>query len=223
MGQSTDPEWIKTQKPYIDYILNKYIRSIDAITTVSEGIAEQYARDYAIKRPDIITNAPKYSHILPVFHDDNNTVRMVHHGIAARQRDIGEMIKIVQCLDRRFTLDLYLVKKDEDYYQELLDACNSSGRVRLLEPIKMHELVPKLNEYDVGLYVLPPTSFNHLHALPNKIFEFVQARLAIAIGPSPEMARIVEEYGPWSCRKGFYCRSNGRSAGGNRQCPTKKV
>jgi len=30
--------------------------------------------------------------------------------------------------------------------------------------------------------------------LPNKFFEFIQARLAVAIGPSPEMARIVREH-----------------------------
>ena len=33
-----------------------------------------------------------------------------------------------------------------------------------------------------------------MYALPNKFFEFIQARLAIAIGPSPEMARLVKQY-----------------------------
>src|SRR5262249_6418170 len=50
-----------------------------------------------------------------------------------------------------------------------------------------------LNQFDIGLFLLEPTNFNYLHALPNKLFEFIQARLAIAIGPSPEMARIVRE------------------------------
>ena len=44
------------------------------------------------------------------------------------------------------------------------------------------------------MYLLPPTSFNTQHALPNKFFEFIQPRLAIAIGPSPEMAKIVEAH-----------------------------
>jgi len=51
-----------------------------------------------------------------------------------------------------------------------------------------------LNQYDIGVYILEPSSFNNFHALPNKFFEFVQARLAIGIAPSPEMARIVKEY-----------------------------
>jgi hypothetical protein len=38
-------------------------------------------------------------------------------------------------------------------------------------------------------------NFNHDYALPNKFFEFVQARLLVAIGPSLEMKKILEQYG----------------------------
>ena len=51
-----------------------------------------------------------------------------------------------------------------------------------------------INKYDIGLFLLPPESFSYRMALPNKLFEFIQGRLAIAIWPSPEMARIVNEY-----------------------------
>jgi hypothetical protein len=59
----------------------------------------------------------------------------------------------------------------------------------LVQPLCCH-----LNQCDVGHFLLSPVNFNHEHALPNKFFEFIQARLAVAIGPSPEMARIVNEY-----------------------------
>jgi hypothetical protein len=58
----------------------------------------------------------------------------------------------------------------------------------------MHEIVARASHYNIGLYLLQPTGFNASHALPNKFFEFVQARLAIAIGPSPEMARLVTRF-----------------------------
>ncbi|HEX9928894.1 MAG TPA: hypothetical protein VGB02_10195, partial [Pyrinomonadaceae bacterium] len=38
------------------------------------------------------------------------------------------------------------------------------------------------------------TNFNNKYALPNKLFEFIQGRLAICVAPSPEMARIVKEF-----------------------------
>ncbi|MBX7491583.1 capsular biosynthesis protein, partial [Helicobacter sp. Faydin-H70] len=56
------------------------------------------------------------------------------------------------------------------------------------------EIIPFSTQYDIGFYILQPTNYNGYFALPNKFFEFIQARLAIAIGPSPEMARYVKEY-----------------------------
>ena len=51
-----------------------------------------------------------------------------------------------------------------------------------------------LRQYDIGIYLLEPNSFNNKMALPNKLFEFAQARLMIAIGPSPEMSKLVQKY-----------------------------
>ena len=67
----------------------------------------------------------------------------------------------------------------------------------------MQRLPHTLNAYDIGFYILKPISFNTLHALPNKFFEFVQARLMVAIGPSPEMAAYVERYGLGVVAKDF--------------------
>jgi hypothetical protein len=41
---------------------------------------------------------------------------------------------------------------------------------------------------------VPPINFNYANGLPNKLFEFIQARLAIAIGPIPEIAEVINEY-----------------------------
>jgi glycosyltransferase involved in cell wall biosynthesis len=57
-----------------------------------------------------------------------------------------------------------------------------------------HQISETVNAYDIGLHLLPPVSFNSAQALPNKFFEFMMAGLALAIGPSPEMMRIVQEY-----------------------------
>ena len=67
-------------------------------------------------------------------------------------------------------------------------------RVRIRPPVPADRIPEETRNYDIGLFLLEPTNFNYLHALPNKFFEFVQARLAIAIGPSPEMARLVRKH-----------------------------
>lgn len=74
-----------------------------------------------------------------------------------------------------------------------LIANQSPGMVQVLNPLPFRELVPTLNQYDLGIFVLPPVSLNKELALPNKFFDFVQARLGILIGPSVEMASIVNQ------------------------------
>ena len=51
-----------------------------------------------------------------------------------------------------------------------------------------------MNNYDIGFFSLTPKLENYRYALPNKLFEFIQARLAIAIWPSVEMKKIVDKY-----------------------------
>ncbi len=118
----------------------------------------------------------------------------MHHGGAQRSRGLEQMIRMMGHLDRRFELHLVLVERDPDYLRELRARAVGDSRIRFVDAVPMLELPRFLNQFDVGVYILQPTNFNNYHALPNKFFEFVQARLAVAIGPSPEMARLVRRH-----------------------------
>jgi len=171
-----------------------FIPRAAAMTTVCASIAEAYQRDTGV-RAEIVLNAPDYEPLPPSDTEARaGTIRLVHHGAAIRSRRIEAMIRTVRLLDARFTLDLFLTGGDDAYFAELRREAGGDARIRLQEPVPMRELPRVLNAYDVGLFLLEPTNFNYRFALPNKLFEFVQARLAVAIGPSPEMARVVREH-----------------------------
>ena len=59
------------------------------------------------------------------------------------------------------------------------------------------------NQYDVGVFLLPASFPNQVHVLPNKLFDYIQARLAVAIGPSHEMAEVVRDGTAASSRTTF--------------------
>jgi glycosyltransferase involved in cell wall biosynthesis len=83
---------------------------------------------------------------------------------------------------------------DDDYIESLKRMAAPLPNIKFLPPIGTKEIASFTNQFDVGIYSLPPSNFNNEHALPNKFFEYIQARLAIVIGPSPEMARLVRQY-----------------------------
>jgi hypothetical protein len=180
---------------YRTHLCARYIPRVHSMMTVCRSIAELYARDTGVT-PAVVTNAPDYEDLEPSpAHPASGRIRLVHHGGVSRSRKLENMILMMDHLDDRFELDFLLPTPPEvEAYVAELRTLAQGKRVRFLAPVPMRELSRFLSQYDIGVYILPPTNLNNRFALPNKFFEFIQARLAVAVGPSPEMARIVEEH-----------------------------
>ncbi|MDM8527692.1 glycosyltransferase [Anaerolineales bacterium HSG24] len=179
---------------YKNYFCKLYIPKVDGMMTVCQKIADEYEKDMGVKAV-VVTNAPKYHSIEPNLKStEDRKVRMIHHGGANPSRRIENMIKVMDYIDDRFELDLLLVPFESRYTEKLKKLARHNKKIRFLPPVPMQELVAFSSQYDIGLFLLQPTSFSYLYALPNKFFEFIQARIMVAIGPSPEMAHIVQKY-----------------------------
>ncbi|MFM9840146.1 MAG: hypothetical protein ACKVOQ_17910 [Cyclobacteriaceae bacterium] len=185
-------------QPFNIYLCKKYIPLVDAMTTVGTGLANEYEKNFGVKST-IITNATWYAEINPSPVEDNK-IKLIHHGGSTPSRKLELMIEMMKHLDARFTLDLMLIvpqmasSKTSNYINYLKQLAARDSRISFLQPMKSEELVKFINHYDVGVFLLPPVNFNYANTLPNKLFDFIQARLAIAIGPTPEMAEIVKHY-----------------------------
>lgn len=204
-------QWRLLVGPLMDWACRSLTR-VQSVSTVAPGIAEAYARTYGITRPAVVPNATAYRRdIEPT--PANQPLRLVHTGVAGRARRIEVMIDAVALANVESpgsaTLDLVLVPGDERYISELTDkaATVPGNAVRLLPPVSFAEIVPMLRGYDIGIFLCPPSTFNLRHALPNKLFEFIQARLAVLIGPSPEMETIVRNHGVGWVAKDFTAQS----------------
>lgn len=184
--------WRMIMQPYKDYLCRTHMPRAAGMLTVCQGIADEYERVYGV-RPKVVMNAPAAQDLSPAKLTDGK-IRLIHHGAALKGRRLESMIDMAAHLDKRFTLDFMLVPSDADYLESLKRYAGSEPRIRFLEPVALAEICPALNKYDMGIYILEPSNFNNAHALPNKFFEFVQARLGVAIGPSPEMAALVKHY-----------------------------
>ena len=184
-------KWRLFLKRYLTGLCRQYIPRCSAMTTVSNGLANRYLQEFGV-HPQIVHSCPEEcalspSPMLP------GRIRMVHHGAANKDRGLEQMIDTMRLLDGRFSLDFYLVGS-QSYIEQLKDRAADLPSITWRTPLPMLELAKGLNGYDMGFYILAATGFNNLHALPNKFFEFIQARLGIAIGPSPDMADIVREH-----------------------------
>ncbi|MEQ8676820.1 MAG: hypothetical protein RLP44_32835 [Aggregatilineales bacterium] len=180
-------------KPQAHYVLKKYSLLVDRSLTVCYPIAERYKKEYGLN-PAVIMSAPKRQEA-PISDVVPDRIRLIHHGYAMRRRQPEKMIEIVEFLDNRFELYLMFLG-DQKYITSLKTLANkiAKGRVYFIEPVSPENIVETIAKYDIGVVFLPPTTYNLLMALPNKLFDAVNANLAIFTGASPSIKEIIERY-----------------------------
>lgn len=184
--------WRFLFKDLNEYLCRHFMTQCDQMITVSQTFATEYQREYDVK-PEVVLSLPFYQALDPKSVDESR-IRIIHHGAIAPSRQIEKMIYLMDHLDARFTLDLMLVAPSGDsYYGFLQQEASKRKNVRIIPPVHYTEIVSFTNQYDIGLFYLEPTNFSLRYTLANKLFEFIQARLAVAVTPT-EMGTIVEKY-----------------------------
>lgn len=195
------PAWRRLVAPYVRWMIRRYVRRASSVTTVSLGLAREYRREFGIDAA-VVRNAAPYARASP--HATGSVIRLVHSGAGLRSRRLEDTIEAVLRTAAPVTLDLYLTRNHPDYVDELrATADRSDGRVTVHDPVPYAQLAETLRAHDVGIHVLPALNFNNEWAMPNKIFDYIQARLGVIVGPSPEMAPFITELGVGVAARGF--------------------
>ena len=183
--------WRLFVAPFIRWMVRRFVARANSWTTVSGGLAREYARVFGFQ-PGLVTNASP-------MHDFEVTpcgspIRLVHSGAALRDRKLEIMVDALEQTTANVTLDLFVTPNDPAYVAELRERSKTLASLTVHDPVPYRELITRLHDYDAGVFVLEPVNFSYRWALPNKLFDFVQARLGMIVGPSPEMVDLVNEY-----------------------------
>jgi glycosyltransferase involved in cell wall biosynthesis len=187
--------WMETTGLMYQRLYRTYLDKCDLIINVCDGIAEKCFTEFGVKSM-VFPNVATY-HDAPIKNLSDfskRPLRFIHHGVTNPDRKIENMIEAFRKLGNNYELDLMLMKNQDEYFEKLKQEVDRTINVRIIQTVPFKEIVPFISQYHAGLYVLPPNSFNNKYSLPNKFFEFIQARLPIVCGPSVEMKKIVERY-----------------------------
>ena len=185
--------WRLLVGPYFEHLCKKYLPQAAAVTSVSEGLADLYHERYGVTT-GVVRNAADLRTLTPTPVDDN-VIKLVHSGTADAERNIVELIDAVEQLGSRFTLDLYLLEVPGGHLGVIRKKAATTPGVTVHDPVPPETLPTVLNQYDLGVFLYPLKTLIHLYHLPNKFFDFVQARLGLVFSPAPEIDAHIAEYG----------------------------
>lgn len=184
--------WRLLVAPYMHALCRRYLKRLGALTTVNASIAELYRAEYGVPA-EVVRNAIARQPLRPTPVEEDR-VRLVHSGIAAPERNIEAIIDAASQLGDRFTLDLYLMGDPSGYLGSLMRRASTAPNVNVHDPVPPSALPETLNAGDLGVYLLPVKTLNHELMLPNKFFDFVQARIGVVMSPARETSALIREH-----------------------------
>ena len=181
----------------------EYIGCVDHVITVSSPIADLLESDYQLgAKPRVVMNIPDHSKnegtdsIRVVAGLSESDTVVVYSGGIDPTRGVHTLVAAVGQLD---SAHLVLVSNtDSEYLHTLTEEADAGGfanRLHVVPFVPTEHVVSYLASADIAVHPMVSGPLNHELALPNKLFEYMQAELPIVVSDCREMAALVERYG----------------------------
>lgn len=182
--------WRVLARQYVVRIEDRYIREADAVATVSEGIADALAQRYGLTRPTVISNTPAWQET--AFRPTTRPITVLYHGAVVPRRGLETLIESVSLWPEEFRL-VIRGPTQGGFDQHLRTLAMPFGeRIALEPPVPPDQLISTAAQADIGIFLLSNSTTHARFAMPNKIFEYVQAGLMVISSDLPEIRRMIE-------------------------------
>ena len=181
-------------RAFIHALEGPLARRADAVVTVSPPLARELEDTLRLARPPLVVlNAPAREEI-----DETERrvgpLRAVYQGALAPGRPLGDLFAAVESAGA-VELTVRVAGADLEALRRDVAARGLAARVEIAEPVPPERLVAALAGQDVGVIFNRPRSGHYDVALPNRLFEYMMAGLAIVAPRLPAVAEIVDGEG----------------------------
>lgn len=187
--------WRHVQRPVIAAIERVGVGDAAFVSCVSGGIAHELAKLHGLEpAPLVLRNVPFYEP--NTFKPTGERVSVIYHGLVSPGRGLEACIESVKLWRPEFSLTIR-GPSNKDYLEHLENVVRTHGvadRVTFTPAMPMVDLVRAASQHDIGLFAMPGHSLQNVYVLPNKLFEYVMAGLALCVSDLPEMAGIVKDH-----------------------------
>ncbi len=163
-------------------------------TTVSDSIAEYYFKTYGTTFTTI-RNLPLKTDINTVSKlpfELQNKKSIIYQGAINVGRGLELMLETMQYLNNVVFIIIGKGDIEKEIHQNTADL-NLSRSVYFIPRIHPEELKYITPNADLGISFEEELGLNYRYALPNKLFDYIQAKVPVLVSNLPEMSKIVVE------------------------------
>ena len=187
--------WSQIYSKLIFSLEKKYIRKVDQVTTVSEGISNLlYCKHSLIVKPLVIYGVPEIQK--EFMFPKNKNMELLFHGHVVRDRNIHAIIPALLKL-KDFELIIRGIV-DSNYLQEITRIAKSLDvieRIKIVPAVKYENLFEATSKSKYGLLPWENMHNQKKFAMPNKFFEYLVSNVPVCAVAGSELSNLVEKYG----------------------------
>ena len=175
-------------------IERRILPKLKHVLTVSTSIAELYKKEYGID-VKLLRNVPfanKNQIEVENIKIEGKKI-LIYQGAVNVNRGIEYMVGAMEYMDNAF---LYIAGFGDvsDNIALLIKSSGLENKVKMLGEIPLEKLHGYTQQADLGLSLEEDKGLNYRFALPNKLFNYIQAGLPVLVSYLPEMKNLVEQY-----------------------------
>jgi glycosyltransferase involved in cell wall biosynthesis len=192
------PRW---QRVLARWVERRLLPACDGVVVVSDAIADWYARTYGMTRPVVVRNVPEVRGTWPARDPELWRARFgipaghlvfIYQGGLFAGRRVEQMVRVFG----QARADRHVVFMGYGEREGLVRAAAARhGNIHYAPAVPPGEVLRHTAGADVGLVGVENVCLSYYYSLPNKLFEYVGAGLAVLMPDFPEMRQVVERTG----------------------------
>lgn len=180
----------------------RWARAADLVVTVNDAYADILAPLLGIPRPIVVRNCPdpydppegRPDRIRELLGLPATTAVVLYQGGLMTERGVEQgMDAILEVPGAHYVVMGYGSQRSA--FAERAAAPPYRGRVSLIAPVAPEELLEWTASADVMLMAIQPTTLNHRHTTPQKLWEAIAVGVPVVASDLPGMAAVVREVG----------------------------
>lgn len=187
-----ESQWSVRSKYCLERLL---IRFASAVITVSNSIAEEYARMYRIRKPYLVLNCPNYVEapktdtLRTAFGLSRSQKVFLYQGALSRGRGIEI---ILEAFSRRRDSACVLVCMGYGPLESLVkEQARDSNNIFFHPAVSPGDILAYTGSADYGISFIEDLCLSYRYCLPNKLFEYLMAGVPVLVSNLVEMQGLV--------------------------------
>ncbi len=187
------------------WLEKKMVPKVNAAYTVCGSIADIYRQQYGVDFK-VVRNLPEKSLATPPefkLPNLNNRKVILYQGALNMGRGLEAAIRAMQFIDGA----VLVLAGNGDIAEPLKQLAEKQGvanQVIFTGRLALEQLAGLTRLADLGLSIEEDLGLNYRFALPNKLFDYIQAGVPVLVSDLPEMRNVVEEYQVGAIAKNHY-------------------